>query len=300
MKTRKTQVFMILFLMLVYLTVTGQNLEGTTNTITIEVGKKSEVTPPPVGEDDIAINLETLGITTLPKYYALIVGVSEYQNAGPGLPNLEMPAKDAEKLYNVLTERYSFDPQLVTLLKNPTREEIINQFDHLADNVTEKDNLLIFYAGHGIYDKNKDFGFWLPSDAKHASRSAWIANSTIKDYIGAIKSKHTLLITDACFGGSIFKTRSVSSAIIRFHEVYRDNSRKALTSGNLSEVPDNSVFLKYLLKSLEENKDVFLPASVLFVRIYEPIMNNAHTTPQFGVVQGAGDEGGDFVFIKKK
>ena len=31
----------------------------------------------------------------------------------------------------------------------------------------------------------------------------------------------------------------------------------------------------------------------------EPILDNAPTTPQFGVIQGAGDEGGDFFFIKK-
>lgn len=283
----------------------SQALEGTTGAIKLQVGKKKEVpVPVPVAvvkaEDDMAITLADLGITNLPKYHALIVGVSDYQNAGSGLPNLEMPAKDAEKLYTVLTERYSFDPKLITLLKNPTREEIINQFDRLAETVGEKDNLLIFYAGHGFYDKTKDFGYWLPADAKTTSRSAWIANSTIKDYVGAIKSKHTLLITDACFGGSIFKTRSVSTAIMRMNEVYKDNSRKALTSGNLSEVPDKSVFLKYLLKSLEDNNDVFLSTSTLFSRIYETILNNSVTAPQFGVVQGAGDEGGDFVFIKKK
>lgn len=303
MKTLTT--FLTLALWVVFLSTAAQVLEGSTKPITVEVGTKPVVITPPAPtvsktEEEIAHTLETLGITKLPKYHALIVGVSEYQNSGAGLPNLEMPAKDAEKLYNVLTQRYAFEPEYVTLLKNPTREEIINQFDRLAENVEEKDNLLIFYAGHGYYDKIKDFGFWLPSDAKTTSRSAWIANSTIKDYIGAIKSKHTLLITDACFGGSIFKTRAVSTVILRFNEVYRDNSRKALTSGNLTEVPDKSVFLKYLLKSLDENNDVFLPASALFARIYEPILNNAPTTPQFGVVQGAGDEGGDFVFIKKR
>jgi hypothetical protein len=87
---------------------------------------------------------------------------------------------------------------------------------------------------------------------------------------------------------------------MRFNEVYRDISRKAITSGNLSEVPDKSIFLKYLIKSLEENNDVFMPASVLYSRLYEPVLNNSPTSPQFGIVQGAGDEGGDFVFIKKK
>ena len=119
-----------------------------------------------------------------------------------------------------------------------------------------------------------------------------IANSTIKDYMGAVKSKHTLLITDACFGGSIFKSRSVDAVtFLKVHELYKDPSKRAMTSGNLSEVPDKSVFIDQLLKKLNENEDDYLPSQKLFTRIYEPVSNNA-TEPQFGVIQGAGDEGG--------
>ena len=276
------------------LPLSAQVIEGTSNPIVMDVGS-AQVAP----NSDSDLTLESLGITKLPIYHALIIGVSEYSNAGAELPNLEMPAKDADRLYNVLVNKYAFEPQYITLLKNATREQIINSLEHLAENVGEKDNLLVFYAGHGYYDKEKDFGFWLPADAKTSSKSAWIANSTVKDYLSAIHSKHTLLITDACFGGSIFKTRSVSTTIKRFNEMYKDNSRKGMTSGNLSEVPDKSVFLQFLLKALEENNDVFLSASTLFTRIYEPILNNATNTPQFGVIQGAGDAGGDFIFIKK-
>jgi hypothetical protein len=284
---------MSLLLIAVAITASAQSLEGTSNSVNVELTK-------PAAENDMTITLASLGITQVPKYHALIMGVSNYQNTGPGLPNLDMPSKDAERLYSILIDKYEFDPKYVTLLKNPTREEIINKFDHLAETVKEKDNVLIFYAGHGFYDKEKDFGFWLPADSKLTSKSAWIANSTIKDYIGAIKSKHTLLITDACFGGSIFKSRSVDAVIRRFHDLYKDNSRKALTSGNLTEVPDKSVFLKFLIKNLDDNNDLFLPSSTLFTRMYEPIMDNTTTTPQFGVIQGAGDEGGDFIFIRKK
>ncbi len=287
MKTRAS-----IILLFAWCGAVGQTIEGNSNALTIDTSK------PKVSEE--TITLKTLGITNVPKYYALIVGVSDYRNAGPKLPNLDMPAKDAEKLASLLIEKYAFESQNVTLLKSPTREEMINQFDRLAENVSEKDNLLIFYAGHGYYDKAKDFGFWLPSDAKIDSRSAWIANSTIKDYVTAIHSKHTLLIADACFGGSIFKTRSIDATIMQFNQMYKDNSRKALTSGNMTEVPDKSIFLKYLIKALEENGEVFLPSSKLFSRIYEPILNNTSTVPQWGVIQGAGDEGGDFIFIKKK
>jgi hypothetical protein len=294
-------ILLFLFCLITDITI-GQILEGTSNPVMVDVSRKKETQEmiPVELEDDEKITLQTLGITKLPRYYALIIGVSNYQNSGSMLPDLEMPAKDAEKLFNVLTTQYAFEPADATLLTNPTREEIIDQFDRLAEIITDKDNLLIFYAGHGQYDKAKDFGFWLPADAKIESRSAWIANSTIKDYAGAIKSKHTLLISDACFGGSIFKTRSVGSVVLRFNDAYSNNSRKALTSGNLMEVPDQSIFIKYLLKSLSENKDLFLSSSALFARIYEPITNNAIATPQFGVIQSAGDEGGDFIFIKKK
>ncbi len=245
------------------------------------------------------VSLEELGITKVPKYYALVIGISKYQFTGPGLANLDMPVKDAERFADVLVRNYYFDKANVTVLKNATREQIINTLDNLAETLTEKDNLLIFYAGHGYYDKPKDFGYWLPADAKTSTRSAWIANSTIRDYMSAIKTKHTLLITDACFGGSILKSRSVETSVQRFTEQYREPSRKAMTSGNLTVVSDKSVFLQFLLKKLEDNRDVFLSAPVLFSRIYEPIMNNAPSTPVFGPIQGAGDGGGEFIFIRR-
>lgn len=265
-----------------------EEIKGTSNKVTLTVGQQP------------AVAVSALGLTTLPTYHALIIGISQYKYTGPGLPNLDQPIKDAQHLANVLIEKYEFKAENITVLKNPTREDIINKFDLLADQIGVRDNLLIFYAGHGFYDKSKDFGFWLPSNAKTTSRADWIANSTIKDYISAIQSKHTFLITDACFGGSIFKTRSIDAlGAKRFHEIYKDKSRKAITSGNLTEVPDKSFFVEFLIKILDENQEDFLPASTLFTRLYEPVLNNTSTIPQFGIIQGAGDEGGDFIFIRK-
>jgi len=245
---------------------------------------------------------EGLGVTGIPKFHALIIGVSNYKYANPELINLDEPVKDALRIRNILNTHYVFDPENITVLQDPSREEIIDEFDRLISTVKPRDNLLVFYAGHGYYDNVSDFGYWLPADAKSTSRANWIANSTIKDYVTSIPAKHTLLITDACFGGSIFKTRAMTSAAIeaKVAELYRDKSRKAMTSGNLSEVPDKSFFIDILLKVLDDNQQVYLPASSLFTRLYEPVMNNSPTVPQFGVIQGAGDEGGDFIFIKRQ
>lgn len=238
---------------------------------------------------------------TIPKYVALIIGIASYKNDEIALPSLDYPVKDAKRIKEILVNKYAFDSQNIRLLENPNRAAIIDAFEEISSLVNSKDNLLIFYAGHGYFDKEKGFGYWLPADAKTTSKSDWISNTIIRDYLSAISSKHTLLISDACFSGSIFKSRSVMGNLIsKISEMYKYPSRRAMTSGNLSQVPDKSFFAEYLIKRLSDNDDPFLPAQTLFYRIYEPVNNNSTATPQFGVVQGTGDEGGDFIFIKKQ
>jgi len=78
------------------------------------------------------------------------------------------------------------------------------------------------------------------------------------------------------------------------------SSRKAMTSGSLTTVPDKSVFMKYLLKNLSENVNEYLPSEELFDSIRLAMRNNAGTKPLYGEIQNAGDEGGDFVLVRKK
>ncbi len=280
----------LLPLLLLSLVSFSQTIKGKSNTISVDYNDASLI-----ASDGIPKNKR--------KNKALIMGVSNYRYEGPGLQSLDNPVKDAQMLYDMLTLNYAFEPENVVLLKDPTRQSIIDALDKLADETTENDNVLVFYAGHGVWDKQKELGYWLPSDADINSKSAWIANSQIKDYLSSnvIRSKHTLLITDACFGGSIFKSRSVTAqSAMRIFELYREPSRKAMTSGNLSAVPDKSIFIQQLLQKLGDNEEEFLPAQQLFARIYEPIINNASTSPVYGVIQGAGDGGGDFIFVKKE
>ncbi len=262
----------------------GQTLKEKSNAVTVDFS------------DPVVAKVER-------KNRALIMGVSKYLYEDASLQSLDRPAIDAQQVYDQLTQKYTFNPEDVILLKDPTRQQIIDAFDKLAHVTTEKDNLVVFYAGHGYWDKQRELGYWLPSDAKRTSRSNWISNSDVKDNLAmaSIKAKHTLLITDACFGGSIFKSRSMTSErMLQLNELYRDPSRKAMTSGNLSEVPDKSVFLQQLIKKLSDNTDEYLPATTLFTRMYEPITNNSATNPVYGIIQGAGDEGGDFIFERRK
>lgn len=232
------------------------------------------------------------------KYYALIIGINKYGD--PLINELDKPIKDAETFYNTITTKYTFEENDVKLLKNATMAQIVEALDYFSKVVRLTDNFLIFYAGHGVWDASSEIGFWLPSDARKNSKLEWFRNSTLRDYLREIKSKHTLLISDACFGGSIFKTRRVfidaSSAINKLYEL---PSRKAMTSGTLTEVPDQSAFLKYMIDRLEKNIEKYLSSEQLFSSLRMAVINNSNVVPQFGEIRDVGDEGGDFIFILK-
>jgi hypothetical protein len=72
-----------------------------------------------------------------------------------------------------------------------------------------------------------------------------------------------------------------------------------MTSGSLTEVPDKSVFLEQLVKRLDENTIGYLPAEELFSSFKTTVMNSSPTVPQYGDIKGTGDEGGDFIFVRR-
>lgn len=242
------------------------------------------------------------------KYIALLIGINSYTGYWPQLSNA---VNDAKELADVLKNQYYFDEVHTLLDKNATRENIINQIEHLVNNSTPDDNILIFYAGHGQFKKSLNKGYWVPVDAKSNSIAGYISNNDIKTFIGGIPSKHTLLITDACFAGDIFrgkKSESISydpkNMTKYYREVYSKPSRLALTSGSLEQVSDagknhHSVFTYYLLKSLKENKRKYLDTSQLFNDFRMAVVNNSDQTPQLQVVRDTNDEGGQFIFIRK-
>jgi WD40 repeat protein len=232
------------------------------------------------------------------KYYALLMAVNDYQSNE--IPDLDNPIKDADKLYNVLLSDYTFEKENVRLLKNPELKDIISALDELSKTLTPNDNLLIFYAGHGYWDKKGNVGYWFPADAAKGSSVNWFRNSTLRDFIGSIQARHTILIADACFSGAIFKTRAAFSETPQgIQKLYELPSRKAMTSGIMEVVPDESMFLKYLVERLTQNKEKYLPSELLFSNFKSAVMNNSPNVPQYGVIQNVGDEGGDFIFIKK-
>ena len=233
------------------------------------------------------------------RYHALVIGANDYRN----LPKLETAVNDASAVADVLRQRYGFT---VTLLLNPTRADVVRALDRLRGELTPRDNLLVYYAGHGFLDVEADTGYWQPVDAEEGTRADWIAISGVTSTVKAMSAKHVMVISDSCYSGTL--TRGVSVGIKtgaeRVAELRRladTKSRTALVSGGLEPVYDgggdgHSVFTRALLTALRESTGV-LDGTQLFSAIRPAVLLNTPQTPRYSNIREAGHGGGDFLFV---
>jgi hypothetical protein len=233
------------------------------------------------------------------KNYCLLIGAQNYEDMT--IPSLENPIQDAVRLKLILKKDYDFEEGTIFTLFNPAANDVKRKLLELINVIQPEDNLLIFYAGHGIWVEKEKKGYWLLVDAKRNDSTTWLQNKDVLNLIAKLPSRHTLLITDACFSGGVFKTRALGKdAPLAVQTMNEKISRVAITSGNDTEVPDESVFMKYLVKALTENKEKYLTAQKMFItQIMEAVMTETKTEPRYGTLELAGHVGGDYIFSKK-
>ena len=94
--------------------------------------------------------------------------------------------------------------------------------------LTEKDNLLIYYAGHGQLDRVNLLANWLPVDADPSSTANWIASSTLTENLNMMSAKahpgggrfmllgsHDALVDRPATAGSVRRSKTRVAAIDR-------------------------------------------------------------------------------------
>jgi Caspase domain len=102
-----------------------------------------------------------------------------------------MAVNDATAVADILNKKYGFK---TTLLLNANRYQILSALSTLRGQLSEKDNLLIYYAGHGELDKVNQRGHWLPVDAEPTSPANWISNIEVTDTLNVMSANHVLVM----------------------------------------------------------------------------------------------------------
>jgi uncharacterized caspase-like protein len=240
-------------------------------------------------------------------YHALVIGNDQYEH----MPRLTTAVADATAVADILKRKYHFQ---VTTLYNANRYQILSALNELRAELTERDNLLIYYAGHGELDEANMRGNWLPVDAEQNSTANWISNTSLTDLLNAMAARHILVVADSCYSGSL--TRSSLARLERGMteeariawqtKMAEGRSRTALTSGGLQPVLDggggkHSVFAKAFLNVLEANGDV-LEGQRLYSEISALVTWAAEAQrftqlPEYAPIKFGGHESGDFFFV---
>lgn len=242
-------------------------------------------------------------------YRALIIGNNHYRDKHGHWRPLKSAVTDAHAVKNLLQTRYGFAD--VELLENATRRDVLIALDELSKRAMSEDNVLVYYAGHGFIDEDTQKGFWVPVDAEGTDQTTFLRNSTIRDELTTIASrvKHTLLLSDSCFSGSLLRNETrgiapVADSDAYYKKVADKKSVQIMTAGGVEYVDDSyrdsghSPFTYFLLSELENNDKPMLTVSELSNSVKKAVANNVDQVPENGVLLGAGDELGEFIFIK--
>lgn len=259
------------------------------------VGDESEVKDQEInGEDGLGVDR------------ALIFATNVYDS----FSELVNPVLDASTIAEELQSNYYVQTELVI---NPTLKEAIEKIREYAKlNYGKNDNLIIFFAGHGIYDEVFKEGYVISRDSKSddVAKTSYLSHSNLRTMINNIPCNHILLVMDVCFGGTFdpliaAKGRAadlyaeVSNAeFIERKKKYK--TRLYLTSGGKEYVPDgrpghHSPFARKFLEALRNyggsDGIITINEIIQYIEKVEP-------QPRFGEF-GDNEPGSDFILLVK-
>jgi hypothetical protein len=219
-----------------------------------------------------------------------------------------------------LKDKYGFTVQII---EDGTGVAMLKALNELNAVLTDNDNLLIYYAGHGYRLKTAttEAGYWLPRNADRPPNDTfWVPNEQITANIGRLKAKRVLVVADSCYAGllsddpfffvfndSAQAAQAPSAQLLQYRIAKR--ARLLIASGGDNPVLDesidgkNSVFAKAFLDILESNQNI-LTSPALFGMVQgrvkdEAAKNHFVQQPEMKAIKGAGHEAGDFFFVPK-
>jgi len=244
-------------------------------------------------------------------YRAIIIGNNAYKDPKNIWGPLNTAVSDANSVAKLLKEQYGFED--VNLLLNATRRQILGALSGMAAKSQANDSVLIYYAGHGYRNEDTDEAYWIPVDAQGWDDSYFLSNARIKEKLSVISARagHTLLVSDSCFSGSLLRGGNRGISLAQRNEPYlrkvaKRKSVQIVAAGGLEFVDDDyrdsghSPFTYFFLHELRDNTDELLTTTELSTSLTRQVGNNVQQTPQSGVLHGAGDEGGEFIFRRTK
>ena len=200
----------------------------------------------------------------IPRSYALVIGISRYQNLAQG-QQLQYAERDAEAIYSILIspEGGNFRAENVRTLIGPkaTLANIRRELEEwLPAAAKEDDRVLIYFAGHGFVAQGQ--AYLAPYDIviDQIAKTAY-PMATMGSVFGKLKAKWKVLLTDSCHSGAVTPDGDVQTINRSLIDVSK--SVFSLTASRdrerSFESPDwgggHGIFTYYVVRGLEGEAD---------------------------------------------
>jgi tetratricopeptide (TPR) repeat protein len=202
---------------------------------------------------------------TVPRGYALIVGIANYKNL-PSKSQLEFSERDADAIYSILIspEGGNFRAENVHRLSGAqaTMANLKRELETWLPSVAkEDDRVVIYFAGHGFISAGR--AYLAPYDLDPANiPGTGYPMDTLGQVAGTrIKAKWKVLLTDACHSGAITPDAEAQALNQSLLDISR--SMFSLTASRDRERSFESrdwgsghgIFTYYVVKGLEGEAD---------------------------------------------
>jgi len=241
---------------------------------------------------------------SIPRYHALVIGINDYRH----WQDLRQARQDAEKVAGILRDEYGFGDVVTLYDRDATRDSVVLTIRSLTRQLGRNDSLLVYFAGHGYFDRVSAEGYWVTAEARERIGSEpaitdWLDNSTLRKLVGAMQARHVLVVSDSCFSGSLFRGGRVDLTAKEnawYRRAIAAPSRWCISSGDLETVPDESVFARKFLQALQYPQQTVFSASDLAGWIKKEVAAFTDRQPLFGPMKDPGDSAeGEFVFLRR-
>jgi len=231
--------------------------------------------------------------TSVSKKIALVIGTNKYQGK-PSWKDLANPINDATSISKLLKNKFGYD---VILLQNVTKDSILTTLINNKRAMSNKDEFILFIAGHGYFDHNLGDGFIVTMDSKTIEddefKNSYLQFAPLNKLLDGFPSEKIFVILDICFGGSFgninkdinyidYSDELADISIAELQERKKDNKSRVFLASGMAEVPDywnkssdHSPFANKLIKILEDDEPYLTPGYIykkLERNITEPML----------------------------
>jgi len=147
-----------------------------------------------------------------PELYLVAIGVSDYRDQRYRLTYAEKDARDLTALFESKAERFG-KVHVVRILDREATRDKIRDVKKLLMQSRVDDEVVIFFAGHGLLDEQQNYYFATADIDFENPSAAGLPYAAIENLLEGISARKKLLLMDTCHSGEVDKEGTETTAI---------------------------------------------------------------------------------------